>query len=217
MVMKLLPWSLLSLLAVVDGRDAAVMATGNPYMKGACSQDDLGEEGQCGVGCACPLQALSVPVQNAIAGLRVQTDDAFLKLERRTIADQEVHIYHFKQPRRLSSLELAFEVLPLRQIDLMGVEVVQVSPRQALDSWFPGYAWSILVCSRCEGQHLGWKFTPTGTSGEAFYALIVDTVEGEEERLRTGETLGVLAGLRVVGQPLAALGLVAASQMQSAK
>lgn len=26
------------------------------------------------------------------------------------------------------------------------------------DSWFPGYAWTILYCGRCY-NHLGWKFT----------------------------------------------------------
>jgi cereblon len=33
------------------------------------------------------------------------------------------------------------------------------------DSWFPGYAWSILYCRRCV-SHLGWRFTLVPQSNE---------------------------------------------------
>eukprot|EP00927_Polykrikos_kofoidii_P015848 TRINITY_DN1709_c0_g2_i2.p1 TRINITY_DN1709_c0_g2~~TRINITY_DN1709_c0_g2_i2.p1 ORF type:complete len:234 (+),score=50.22 TRINITY_DN1709_c0_g2_i2:103-804(+) len=202
---------------LVNGREAAVVATGNPYQVGdggtaaersaTCetrsAQDDVST-------CSCPVQGLALPTELALTGLRVQTDDAFLRLESRRVAGREIELYHFKQPQRLSSLELSFKILPLRRIDFADVEVIEVAPKDSLDSWFPGYAWSVIVCTRCNGLHLGWKFTPTSTQGEAFFGLIVDTVEGDEEvRLKSLQHLGVLAGLRVVGQPLAALGLAA--------
>lgn len=31
------------------------------------------------------------------------------------------------------------------------------------DSWFPGYAWAILTCGRCN-RHLGWRFTKANAS-----------------------------------------------------
>lgn len=75
---------------------------------------------------------------------------------------------------------------------------------QSMDSWFPGYSWSILVCSRCGGRHLGWKFSPTASAlaGVPFYALIV---EATKEELKSS----LMVTLRAVGQPLAAIGLAA--------
>ena len=36
------------------------------------------------------------------------------------------------------------------------------------DSWFPGYAWTILYCGVCR-NHLGWKFTKaTSTDSQVF-------------------------------------------------
>jgi len=130
--------------------------------------------------------------------------------ERRLVGGLEITIYNFDQPRRLSELQLPFKILPMRRIDLTDVQVVEVPPKQALDSWFPGYAWSILICDRCKGRHLGWKFTPAGPSAlnsEAFYALIVEAIDAEEEEPLAQQRF--LAGLRAVGQPLAAIGLTA--------
>eukprot|EP00927_Polykrikos_kofoidii_P015850 TRINITY_DN1709_c0_g2_i4.p1 TRINITY_DN1709_c0_g2~~TRINITY_DN1709_c0_g2_i4.p1 ORF type:complete len:255 (+),score=42.85 TRINITY_DN1709_c0_g2_i4:69-767(+) len=201
---------------LVIGREAAVVATGNPYQRSDRSATE--DESFCEVQsapeyvstCSCPVQTLTLPTELALTGLRVQTDDAFLRVELRRVDGREIELYHFKQPRRLSTLELSFKILPLRRIDFADVDVIEVAPKYSLDSWFPGYAWSVIVCTRCNGLHLGWKFTPTSTQGEAFFGLIVDTVEGDEEvRLKSLQHLGVLAGLRVVGQPLAALGLAA--------
>eukprot|EP00747_Dinoflagellata_sp_TGD_P185969 gnl/TRDRNA2_/TRDRNA2_42769_c0_seq1.p1 gnl/TRDRNA2_/TRDRNA2_42769_c0~~gnl/TRDRNA2_/TRDRNA2_42769_c0_seq1.p1 ORF type:complete len:218 (+),score=54.89 gnl/TRDRNA2_/TRDRNA2_42769_c0_seq1:43-696(+) len=186
--------------------EADVLAPGNPHMPKKADPEHC-DAGQC----ECPAQNLVISSANLPARLAVQTE-SLLKLEQRAVAGIEVDIYHFKQPRRLSELELPFKVLPLRQVELTDIEVMEVSPRQALDSWFPGYAWSILICARCEGTHIGWKFTPTA-GGEAFYGLIVETLDKEEEdALAAAEgRLGVLEGLRVVGRPLAALGLAASA------
>lgn len=37
-------------------------------------------------------------------------------------------------------------------------------------TWFPGYAWQIAYCGRCD-THLGWLFT---SADDAFYGLITD-------------------------------------------
>ncbi len=37
-------------------------------------------------------------------------------------------------------------------------------------SWFPGFAWQIVVCSGC-GAHLGWTFA---SESERFYGLILE-------------------------------------------
>jgi hypothetical protein len=95
----------------------------------------------------------------------------------------DLPIYRFRQPARLSSLELPFAVLPVRSVHPHNLAVLEVAEREARDSWFPGYAWSILLCKVCEGYtHLGWKFTPIA-GGEPFYGLIVGGSR-EEERAR---------------------------------
>ncbi|MCI0733130.1 MAG: cereblon family protein [Methylococcaceae bacterium] len=37
-------------------------------------------------------------------------------------------------------------------------------------SWFPGYAWTIALCSGC-GLHLGWRFR---SQADQFHGLILD-------------------------------------------
>lgn len=183
------------------GREASIAATGNPHMS------------ECpGEGCDCPAQKqLDLSLMNLVPFQPVQAD-SFLGMEKYETRGLEVNLYNFKQPARLSELQLPFKLLLLKSLDLTDLHVLEVSKEQAQDSWFPGYEWSVLVCGRCDGRHLGWKFVPA-RSGSAFYALIVEAVEGEEERL--AEANGkLLAGLRAVGQPLAALGL-AASALQS--
>ena len=46
-------------------------------------------------------------------------------------------------------------------------------------SWFPGYAWSICYCARCE-EHIGWKFTTTTDKSlkpEFFWGLTRKQIE----------------------------------------
>jgi hypothetical protein len=49
-------------------------------------------------------------------------------------------------------------------------------------SWFPGYGWRFLVCSRCL-QHLGWKYDAviTGAGPETFYGVLIDAIETVSE------------------------------------
>jgi hypothetical protein len=72
-----------------------------------------------------------------------------------------------------------------------GVVEHQVPMDKASDSWFPGYSWSIVACSACDGpKHLGWRFEPiTAAAGPGFYALIVDYADGEGEKAAAGAEL----------------------------
>ena len=74
------------------------------------------------------------------------------------------------------------------------MELLEVPSKDALDSWFPGFAWSILLCKRCEGRHLGWKFTPTG-DGVPFYALIV---EAAKEAGQCGQSAANIQGCWII-------------------
>lgn len=37
-------------------------------------------------------------------------------------------------------------------------------------SWFPGYAWQVALCRRCQ-VHLGWRFR---AGGDGFHGLVLD-------------------------------------------
>jgi len=43
-------------------------------------------------------------------------------------------------------------------------------------TWFSGYAWRIVICSRCLA-HLGWMFS--GAGGSLFFGFITDRVVAE--------------------------------------
>jgi hypothetical protein len=45
-------------------------------------------------------------------------------------------------------------------------------------TWFPGYAWQILVCANCL-NHLGWLYT---SSKSHFFGLILGNLTQEEEK-----------------------------------
>lgn len=193
---------LLSWMSKVDARDA-VVATGNPHIPKAGHYEDSTEH--CGP-CYCQAQQLLVSATTAMPPLTVQPG-SLVRAEKRKVSGAEVTIYHVKQPAELSPKQLPFKVLPLRRIDLEDVVEVQVEPHMAMNSWFVGYAWSILACTRCEGTHIGWKFTPTTGQADAFYALIVESIDVEDRSEIPQAAERLIEGLRVVGQPLAALGI----------
>eukprot|EP00438_Fugacium_kawagutii_P025536 Skav228463 [mRNA] locus=scaffold1058:378983:379573:- [translate_table: standard] len=179
-------------------RVSTLAATGNPHAP-APSCADAGD-------CTCPAQNLDLSQAN-LPILPVQAD-SFLGMEEHEVQGLKVNLYKFKQPSRLSQLQLPFKLLLLQQVDQTDLQLIEVPSKQALDSWFPGFAWSILLCERCEGRHLGWKFTPvTAGRGLPFYALIVEAASEEDLENR------LLVTLRAVGRPLAALGLAASLGM----
>ena len=189
-------WTLLLLSSIPAwGRVSNIAANGNPHAPApACKAESAGD-------CECPAQHLDLTRAN-LPLLPVQAD-SFLGMEEHEVRGLKVNLYNFKQPERLSELQLPFKLLLLQEVDQTDLQLIEVPSKHALDSWFPGFAWSILVCKRCEGRHLGWKFTPTSAQGMPFYALIVETATEDELENR------LLVSLRAVGRPLAALGLAA--------
>merc|ERR1711871_474606 len=111
--------------------------------------------------------------------------DTLRGIVKKRVWGMDVPLYHFQQPARLSSLELPFKLLLLRDVPLEGIHELTVDPREAMDSWFVGYTWTIVVCERCDGvTHLGWRFTST-SDGSNFFALIVDYKDDENEKVRS--------------------------------
>jgi cereblon len=73
---------------------------------------------------------------------------------------------------------LVFEIVTLRQAtNLLGVG------RQTTEfTWFPGYAWQVVVCTRCTA-HLGWAYDAiTNATPARFYGLIRSELTDEQAR-----------------------------------
>ncbi|CAD7937815.1 unnamed protein product [Amoebophrya sp. A25] len=78
-------------------------------------------------------------------------------------------VYHFVQSPDLTTVQLPFKLLLLRTLVAPSVYALEVPESQAVDSWFPGYKWSVLLCidqtasltdDRAPAvRHLGWRFT----------------------------------------------------------
>jgi len=202
----MLVWIVQFLLIGAQAREAVISATGNPHIPKTCPASGCPGDCECAAQSIAPVlaQAAKMPI------MPVQTEE-FLGVERVKVASLELALYKFRQPYVLNKMQLPFKILPVPTLAGTDLEVIEVPFEQASNSWFPGYAWSILVCMKCEGTHIGWKFTPTttGASAAPFYALIVEAATGTEEETagRVGVGLDVQEVIRVVGRPLAALGL----------
>ena len=116
----------------------------------------------------------------------------------------QVPVYHFKQPSRLSHLELSFKMVLMRNlVDASGVVEVPVDMRQAVDSWFPDFYWGyLLICTECSTPvHLGWKFVPKYkmNGSTSFYALIVDYADERKRKVaaRMDVMVDVVEELRI--------------------
>ena len=116
----------------------------------------------------------------SVAQALSRQEDTFLRSEQKTHLGAPVTVLHFKQPGRLSSLELPFSLVLLSDINPSGIVEVPAPRDQARDSWFPDYAWEhFVVCAQQEGayRHLGWRFTrkptATGAGPSSFVAMIV--------------------------------------------
>jgi hypothetical protein len=92
-----------------------------------------------------------------------------------------VPIYRMKQPYRISTAELQFDLVLVRDIPAKeSIRFASVDPVKSKDSWFPGFSWTPIV-HQCAGdyQHVGWKFE--ADSGDFFYALLVQVDPRKKE------------------------------------
>ena len=178
LLLILISASLANVVAFSTAGGGVVEATGNPHIESSGTPEKC-NSGASGASGGCVPQITVESVVSLPLATQSDTHMRTLQVKHQGIP---LTIYLFKQPSRLSDLELPFKILPLRQLDLTNIFEIIVDPKDALDSWFPGYVWSILVCTTANGSegqtHIGWKFTgPT----DSFYGVIVDYKENEEE------------------------------------
>mmetsp|Transcript_19748 Transcript_19748/g.27723 ORF Transcript_19748/g.27723 Transcript_19748/m.27723 type:complete len:211 (-) Transcript_19748:147-779(-) len=157
--------------ATCSGLTDYIAISGNPHATPQC----LPEEHAKGVGaqqsCLCPAQQLTV-ANLALDPVETQAD-TFLSLVHKPFMGVKVPVFQFKQPSRLSELQLPFKIVRMRHIDQDGLVQIPVPAQMAADSWFPGYSWAPVVCTSCKQvTHLGWKFT-SKSGRDSFYGLIV--------------------------------------------
>ena len=120
-------------LAVYVAGETSVYSTGNPHIT---SQTKLVDEQRCNAATTSGGLCLKdINFAAAITAPLVTQQDTFLRSI--TVRHQGVplNIYAFRQPARLSELELPFRILPMRAIDLTGVVEIPVAPKEAIDSW----------------------------------------------------------------------------------
>ena len=151
--------------------------------------------------CLCSSQIV-VP-QNTIFSPTQLQPDTFLSIETVKVGEASVPIYQFKQPERLSSLQLPFKIVLQQSLPANGELYELEVGEEGLDSWFVGYKWSVLVCSSdCNGKnmHIGWHFQPVNSGEKGFYALIVKT-DKENNGLFSGVSLEAFREFIQVGVP----------------
>eukprot|EP00285_Hemiselmis_virescens_P014464 CAMPEP_0173391954 /NCGR_PEP_ID=MMETSP1356-20130122/18680_1 /TAXON_ID=77927 ORGANISM="Hemiselmis virescens, Strain PCC157" /NCGR_SAMPLE_ID=MMETSP1356 /ASSEMBLY_ACC=CAM_ASM_000847 /LENGTH=217 /DNA_ID=CAMNT_0014349661 /DNA_START=12 /DNA_END=662 /DNA_ORIENTATION=+ len=189
----------------------------NPHAAAAKGGVSLEGEQVCDSGLSSSCGALGVLDVTQVLSAPVLTQpDTLLGIVRKKYMGVEVPIYHFRQSSRLNPKQLPFQIVRVRTIDTTGATIIPVDPVSAADSWFTGYSWDVVVCEQCDGwRHLGWHFRSNAT-GESFFALIVDYVEG-----RRGESEGrasILEALTVgVRAPAWVLALAGVATMHGSR
>lgn len=174
---------ILCVVTLVVDRVAAeqVVATGNPHVTehgGLPSHADPDTCEKTAHSCG-PSSTVITPAE-IITEPMVTQADTFQRIVTVKYKSTPVPIYLFRQPARLSHLELPFKLVLLRGSTpaARGMTEVQVPLAQGADSWFPGYSWNVLVCEQCsEVVHMGWQFS---NGAESFTALIVDYIPDSE-------------------------------------
>eukprot|EP00320_Phaeocystis_rex_P009331 CAMPEP_0119070494 /NCGR_PEP_ID=MMETSP1178-20130426/40068_1 /TAXON_ID=33656 /ORGANISM="unid sp, Strain CCMP2000" /LENGTH=218 /DNA_ID=CAMNT_0007052341 /DNA_START=15 /DNA_END=671 /DNA_ORIENTATION=+ len=209
-------------LPLASAFESVLVAEGNPHQKQQCEQ---GSPQAC---TSCPAQALPphtfLPAPVAL-GLKRQAD-TFLRVEPHAHGGVPVQVFHFKQPARLSPLELPFGISLVSSVDERGLMSLAAPPSDAADSWFPDYSWSnILVCSHGAdggGLHVGWRFVlkpgvlVQPTAPTEFVALIVRPDKSSEEEADGRAKLGVGQELAVgIEAPAWMLAMAMATRVRS--
>jgi hypothetical protein len=190
---------LAAVVPVLVSADSTVVANGNPHTNDECT----------GPECQCAAQAISpLTLLHGLYHPNKFQDEQLLKIDTVQAFGQEIPIYHFKQPSELNPDQLPFKIALLNQnMPLENVVFLNTDEESATNSWFPEYHWSITVCTKNGGRHLGWKFVNKAKPEQYFHAMIVDYDEKEEV---PGIMQKIIDGLRVAGQPLIATGLTLA-------
>jgi len=169
--------------------ESEIEATGNPHVKAFCddqkSKGGEPEYSECSPS-YCQPNLLLQPHRILHTPMKTQSD-TFLGIVTKKVLSVPIPIYQFKQPRRLSELELPYEMVLVSDIDGAAggglIREVPVDPKMSVDSWFVGYRWSPIMCG--ESLHVGWKFEKIGNPTEFFYALIVSMKKKEDESVMT--------------------------------
>ena len=123
------------------------------------------------------LDHLLEPYQLIVTPLAIQAD-TFQELKYDKVLTVPVPIYKMKQPARISTNELEFQMVLVKDLGKKAACKIQAVPHpmtQTIDSWFPEYYWAPLVMSCDENtstkdatttanteedwKHVGWKFT----------------------------------------------------------
>ena len=73
----------------------------------------------------------------------------------------------------VNSYGVIFNVVTTQELQGYGV----IGSPNMHDSWFPGFAWEALICSRCH-EHLGWRFsTPITIVPDMFFGLVESSIQ----------------------------------------
>lgn len=127
--------------------------------------------------CITALQHLLQPYLLLTKSPIITHDDTFQDITFAKVLTYPVPIYHMKQPYRLSTNELDFSMVLVRDLAThVNVHETPVDPEKARDSWFVGTMWTPIVYKCASSvQHVGWKFTNVnGDDSNSFYALLVN-------------------------------------------
>ena len=199
--------------ALTVSSETVVTVTGNPHA-GQCdasvsatATSSSSQHG--GGGIALGFSHLITPVSLVRTALATQTDTLFAFTTPRLLG-APTPVYAFRQsPRLPGSRELPFKILNVWTLLAGAEEELYELPAptrdQALDSWFVGYAWSVVIArDAASGElvHLGWHFRAVDGTSAPFYSLIVDLAETERaaslhvgQRPATWMTVALLASM----------------------
>lgn len=137
----------------------------------------------------CPAQRLAPETLLPFPTTLTTQRDTFVTTTEKKHGDVSATVFTFRQPARLSNLELPFDLALVADLDPRGIVEVPAPAKDAADSWFPDYSWDHwVVCAGtadAKPQHLGWRFMrkagATGAGPTSFVALIVAAREREAE------------------------------------
>ena len=179
LLLLVIVFSVVSRAVIVEEKTIEIGVTGNPHEDGNATSTGTCQGSPL---CVTNLKTILQPKHILTSKMPTQTD-TFKDIVMANVFSRRVPVYRFHQPRRMSVRELFFSLVLVTEIEEPH-EIVQVSMKQALDSWFPGYCWSVLLVCDCGSRnykHVGWKFTSSSLQGSHFFALIVDMHERADE------------------------------------